>query len=49
MTIDAEIEEKNQSDTEEVDQSIMREKLNKVLMELKNNKTPGMMKFRWNL
>ncbi|VVC46280.1 Reverse transcriptase domain [Cinara cedri] len=41
MTIDAEIFEDHQNDTEEVDQSIMREEFDKALMELKNKKTPG--------
>ncbi|VVC42486.1 Hypothetical protein CINCED_3A008540 [Cinara cedri] len=41
MTIDAEIEEENQSNTEEVNQSIMREEFDKALLELKNNKAPG--------
>jgi len=38
MTIDAEIDDEHQKDTEEIDQRIMREEFDKALMELKNKK-----------
>ncbi|XP_025412229.1 uncharacterized protein LOC112684781 [Sipha flava] len=41
MTIDAEINEEHQNNTEEIDQSIMREEFDKALVELKNKKAPG--------
>lgn len=41
MTIDAKIDEEHQNDTEEVDQSIMKEEFDKALMELMNKKAPG--------
>jgi hypothetical protein len=41
MTIDAEINEEHQNNTEEIDQSTMREEFDKALAELKNKKAPG--------
>lgn len=41
MKIDAEIE-KNQSDTEKINQNIMRVEFVKAILQLKNNKAPGL-------